>query len=260
MIGVTQLLNTNLNTVPNSEAQPFTSFADVSTNATSNGFYWINDGTRTRQYYFCVDGSECGNNSGAWARIDSTWATLGGHGGEPAPGYPKFTSDGTIGIACLNNNGGTYSSVHGGARTSSNTPFKMKRFIISNLSLTSNGTWGGVTFPNTRFYVHADASQTWAMTNPNASHYPGWHPKTIWGDLQNSSSTNNIVYLLQQSTPPTSTVNINQSLAPYGFAQGIVYNIPSSYHNADLIWMLGHGSYSSGENRPAEMKIWFQHD
>lgn len=260
MIGVTQLLNADMNVSPNSEASPFTSFADVYANATGNGFYWMNDGTRTRQYYFCVDGSECGNTSGAWARIDATWASLGGHGGEPASGYPIFNNDGTIGIACVNNGGGSYSSSHGGARASSNDPLKMKRFIISNLSLTSNGSWGGVTFPNTRLYIHRDADQTWAMTNPNASHYPGWYPHTNWGDQQNSGVNENVVYLLQQIAPPTSTVNINQSVSPYGFAQGIVYNIPSSFHNDDLIWMLGHGSYSSGQNRPASMKIWFQHD
>lgn len=258
MIGVTQLLSRPLATIPNTQSNPYTSFADVASNESTNGFYYLNDGTRTRRYYFCVDGSECGNTSGAWARIDATWASLGGDGAEPAPGYPIFDNDGTIGIACVNGSG--YSSSHGGARASSNDPLKMKRFIISNLSLTSNGTWGGVTFPNTRLYFHRDADQTWAMTNPGADHYPGWFPQTGTGDQQNSSINANVVYLIQQSTPPTSTVNINQSVAPYGFAQGIVYNIPSAFHNDDLIWMLGHGSYSSGANRPASMKIWFQHD
>lgn len=259
MIGVTQLLSRPLATIPNTQSNPYTSFADVASNESTNGFYYLNDGTRTRRYYFCVDGSECGNTSGAWARIDATWASLGGHGGEPASGYPIFNNDGTIGIACVNNGGGSYSSSHGGARASSNDPFKMKRFIISNLSLTSNGTWGGVTFPNTRLYIQPDSIQTWAMTNPNASHYPGWYPHTMWGDSVDSATTNNAVYLLQQSSPPTSTVTAPND-GSVGFAQGIVYNVNSSYHNQDLIWMLGHGSYSSGQNRPASMKIWFQHD
>lgn len=258
MIGVTQLLSRPLATIPNTQSNPYTSFADVASNESTNGFYYLNDGTRTRRYYFCVDGSECGNSSGAWARIDATWASLGGERAT-ATGYPIFNNDGTMGITCLNGGGG-YSSNHGGARVSSNTPFKMKRFIISNLSLTSNGTWGGVTFPNTRIYIHTDATQTWAMTNPAADHYPGWFPQTGTGDLANSGGSGEAVYLLQSSTPPTSTVNISQSNNPYGFAQGIVYNIPSSFHNDDLIWMVGQGSYSSGANRPASMKIWFQHD
>ena len=259
MIGVTQLLSRPLASIPNTQSNPYTSFADVASNESTNGFYYLNDGTRTRRYYFCVDGSECGNSSGAWARIDATWASLGGHGGEPASGYPIFNNDGTIGIACVNNGGGSYSSSHGGARASSNDPFKMKRFIISDLSLTSNGTWGGVTFPNTRLYIQRDSIQTWAMTNPNASHYPGWYPHPNWGDLVNSATSNNAVYLLQSGTVPTSTVTAPNN-GTVGFAQGIVYNVNSSHHNHDLIWMLGHGSYSSGQNRPASMKIWFQHD
>lgn len=258
MIGVTQLMASPLAVIPNSQANPYNSFADVASSETTNGYYWIIDSAgRVRNYYFCVDGSECGNTSGAWARIDSTWATLGGHGGEPAPGYPKLTSDGTIGIACLNNNGGSYSSNHGGARVSSNTPFRMKKFILSNLSLTSNGTWGGVTFPNTRLYIQPDSIQTFAMTNPNASHYPGWYPSTNWGDLVNNATGNNAVYLIQQASPPTSTVTAPNN-GSVGFAQGIVYNVNSTYHNQDLIWMLGHGSYSSGQNRPANLKFWFQ--
>lgn len=257
MIGTTQLLNSNLNVVPNSQALPFSSFANVYSSVSQNGYYWINDGTRTRRYYFCVDGSECGNTSGAWARIDATWATLGGHGGEPASGYPKFTNDGTIGIACVNTGG--YSSNHGGARTSSNTPFKMKRFIISNLNLTANGTFGGVSFPNTRLYFQLDSLQTYAMTSPSSSHYPGWQPSTGWGDAVSYATSNTAVYLLQQSTVPTSAVTAANN-GSQGYAEGIVYNVNSTYHNQDLIWMLGHGSYDAGANRPAEMKIWFQHD
>lgn len=255
MIGTTQLVSGPLVVVPNSQGNPYTSFANVYANESSNGFYWINDGVRTREYYFCLDGSESGNSNGAWARIDSTWASLGGAGGEPYTGYPVFDSSGNIGTACRNSGG--YSGSHGGARVSSNTPFRMKRFIFSNLSLTSNGTWGGVTFPNTRVAFQDANYQTYAMTNPNSSHYPGWYPSTGWGDAV--SAANLAVYIRQDGTVPTSTVTAttNQTM---GIAGGIIYNISSSYHNTDLVWMIGQASYSSGQNRPINCKIWFQHD
>lgn len=262
MIGVTQLLNSRLTDYsgPGSTASdPFTSFSQVASAGLSNGYYYYNDGQRTRQYYFDVDGTENGVGSGAWARIDATWATLGGEGGEPAPGYPQFDSDGTIGIACLNNNGGTFSANHGGARTSSNTPFRAKAMAFSNMSFTSNGSWGGVTFPNARLHIQDDAVQTFTMTNPNASYYPGWYPDTRWGDTLVWNGTGNLAYLRQDGTVPTSTTSFPTD-GSIGFAQGIKYNLASSAHNKDLIWSLGVGSYSAGENRPVSMKMWFQHN
>lgn len=260
MIGITQLINSGLTGYAGpgvSSSDPFTSFSQVNSSGLDNGYYYYNDGVRTREYYFDVSGTENGVGSGAWARIDATWATLSLPAGEPYSGYPIFNNDGTAAIACAN--AGGYSSNHGGARVASNTPFRAKAMAFSDMSFTSNGTWGGVTFPNARLHIQDDAVQTFAMTNPSASHYPGWYPSTGWGDTLNWNGAGNVAYLRQDGSVPTSTTSFSTD-GTKGFAQGIKYNLASSAHNKDLIWSLGVGSYLDGQNRPVSMKMWFQHD
>lgn len=260
MIGVTQLINSKLTEYAGpgtSSSDPFTSFSQVNSSGIANGYYYYNDGVRTREYYFDVSGTENGVGSGAWARIDATWATLSLPAGEPYSGYPIFNNDGTAAIACANPGG--YSNNHGGARVASNTPFRAKAMAFSDMSFTSNGTWGGVTFPNARFHIQDDAVQTFAMTNPGADHYPGWSPQASTGDTLNYNGAGDVAFLRQTGTVPTSTTSFSTD-GSIGFAQGIKYNLASSAHTKDLIWSLGVGSYLDGQNRPVSMKMWFQHD
>ena len=66
MIGINQLLNTNLDPPAHdgqSEASAYISYEQVAADSGSNGLRWFNDGTRTRQMYFDLDGSENGTSS-----------------------------------------------------------------------------------------------------------------------------------------------------------------------------------------------------
>ena len=72
MIGVTQLLSNPLTLGEQcTEDNPFTTHQQLADSGLSDGLYYFNDGTRTRQLYFSVDGTAAGQSTGGWARYDN---------------------------------------------------------------------------------------------------------------------------------------------------------------------------------------------
>ena len=121
MIGVTQLVNSNLDPPSydgQSAATAYISYDQVANDNGSNGLRWFNDGTRTKQMYFDIDGTENGTGTAGWARWDNN---VGGQysGSECVLADTGITSDGLLSIRASNSPTGAYagqsnySSSHG---------------------------------------------------------------------------------------------------------------------------------------------------
>jgi len=191
----------------------------------SNGTYYVNDGTRTRQYYVDLDGSEAG--AAGYYRLDSTWASIYS-GAACISGGGTLSSTGRLLVNTDNGGGG--SSAHGGCGVSVYTPFRADTIRMRDVSLTGLSNCGGVDFPDMSFelIVAAGSSHTGSFTDYN---YPGWD----W-----------------EGTISSKELDLTQ-----GF--GNIYN-DASYTVTDQDYFLhcGVASYGSCTNRPCEVQVWFK--
>ena len=257
MIGVTQLLNSELNapdTIGLTAADAFTSHDQVAASGQANGTYYFNDGTRTRQYYFDVDGTES-NSEGGWARWDPSWATWY-YGRECS--IANVSSDGLIDSKAGASNVG--SSQHSGCGVWSNELFKCQYVTVSDVNLDGASY---ASYPPYVYLVNAasDAFPTVNNGSGGNSYYPGNAPYGAF-TLE--------LYIIKQDpygtarpSPTTATTHNYQGAGNPGwsFVAGHKYNLGTK---ADRKIWNGSSDYSGTYNdgyQPAKRgryKVWFK--
>ena len=257
MIGVTQLLNSDLYapaTMGLTAATAFTSHDQVAASGQANGTYYFNDGTRTRQYYFDVDGTES-NSEGGWARWDPSWATWY-YGRECS--IANVSSDGLIDSKAGASNVG--SSQHSGCGVWSNELFKCQYVTVSDVNL--DGT-SYASYPPYVYLVDAasDAFPTVNNGSGGNSYYPGNAPYGAF-TLE--------LYIIRQDpygsarpSPTTATTHNYQGTGNPGwaFVAGAKYNLGTKADRK--IWNGSSdysGTYADGY-QPAKRgryKVWFK--
>ena len=256
MIGTTQLVNSGLlvpDTLGLTAATAFTSHDQVAASGQANGFYYFNDGTRTRQYYFDVDGSES-NSEGGWARWDSTWATWY-YGRECA--IADLSSDGLIDNKAGANAVG--SSQHTGCGVWSNELFKCQYITVSDVNI--DGT-SYASYPPYVWLVDAASDAFPTVNNGTGGHtyYPGNTPYGAY-TLELYIIKRDPYYTASPSPTTASNHNYNTSSSSWAFVNGAKYNLGSK---ADRKLWNGSSDYSgtyADGYQPAKRgryKVWFK--
>ena len=243
-------------------ATAFISYDEAVLNGTTNGLYYLNDGTRTRQYYFDLDGTENGTGTAGWTRIDSSIATpyLGQECTSSAAG---ITANGVISVQAQAN-GGLGTGQHGGCGTGFNSTYiKASKFAFSNIS-------GAAAYPKNSYFAVMDSPtllrSDWYGNQPGNGgyYYPGAYifpnPAAVcpgfgcYSMYVGTSVSSSIL-------PPTNVTSLSNS-ANYGQnggttyypAQGYVYDL---YNTLDRIVHIGQMTYPS--NGPLfSLKAWFK--
>lgn len=258
MMGVTQLLNSGLlapETLGLTAATAFTSHDQVAASGQANGFYYFNDGTRTREYYFDVDGSES-NSEGGWARWDPSWATWY-YGRECT--IANVSTDGLIDSKAGGNN--WTSSQHSGCGIWSNELFKCQYITFSDINM------DGTSYASYPPYVRLcdAASDNFPTANGTAVsgweyYYPGRQPK--------GSYTMELLVIKRSpygndDPHPNTVTNHNYSVANSGFpfVAGYKYNLGTKADRK--LWTGGSdysGTYADGYQPPkrGRYKVWFK--
>ena len=265
MIGVTQMLSGPLKEATGTQSAPFTSHADVASSGLSDGYYYLNDGTRTRQYYFSVDGTAAGQTTGGWARIDSTSMPNPYSGQECASGSGTITSDGTIKVRATSN-GGCGSTSHGGCGVGWNSTYFKARYIsLTDYTGATNSGTGSNDWADSMYLYINDSPTTlrsdWCGNAPgNGSYYyPGAY--AFYGsqgaNLSLLLGNANSYPTTYASFPATSGSNSsNYSLNSNGYyridARG--YDL---WNTADRILHVGQSVYQ-GTNNEVSFKLWFK--
>lgn len=263
MIGVTQLLSRPLGVEEQgTQSNPFTSHADVAASGLPDGRYYFNDGTRTREYYFSVNGTAAGQTTGGWARIDSTSMPNPYSGQECVSGSGTITSDGTIKVRATSN-GGYGSTSHGGCGTGYNSDYFKARYIcITDFSGTTNT--GSAWYNTTYLYLYDSPTLLRSDWSGNQSgngsyYYPGAYafpnPSTGTQSLQlaNANSYGTSVPSSPASSGATSA-NYDLSGGYYRFFTNTIYDL---YNTNDRIMHVGQSVYQ-GSNSEVSFKLWFK--
>jgi hypothetical protein len=258
MIGITQLLNSKL-TPPtflgDTAETAFTSYDQVAASGQANGLYYFNDGTRTRQMYLDVDGTENGTGTGGWARIDSSIGTpyLGQECTSSAGG---ITANGLISVQAKTTPLGT--SAHGGCGTGFNSTYvKARKFALSDISSNSNPS-----YKTTYFAVYTSPTtmrSDWYgnQTNNGGYYYPGAYafPNPVSAVWQLYNYTNN------GTQPPANVTSLANSAngefnggVRYGMFTGVVYDL---FDTQDRVIHIGQSTYPN-TNTLFSMKVWFK--
>lgn len=264
MIGVTQMLSGPLQEASGTQSSPFTSHEDVAASGLSDGYYYFNDGTRTRQYYFSVDGTAAGQTTGGWARIDSTSMPNPYSGQECVSGSGTITSDGLIKVRAASN-GGLGSSNHGGCGTGYNSTYFKARYISLTNYTGSTNTGAGNGWADSMYLYINDSPTTYRsdwygnQSGNGGYYYPGAY--AFYGP-----SGDNLSLLLSnaQSYPTTyasfpATSGSNSS--NYSLNGGGYYRVSSRgydlWNTADRILHVGQSVYQ-GTNSEVSFKLWFK--
>ena len=261
MIGTTQLLNSNIiapDTLGLTAETAFTSYTQVASSGQANGTYYFDDGTRTRQYYFDVDGSETGASEGGWARWDASWITWY-YGRE----CTVNTIDSNGLITSKAGGSGHGSSQHSGCGIWANDLFKAQYMTFSDLDLDDTS------YASYPMYVTLCASSDAAFptVNQTQSGQPSWE-HYYPGRVPPGSYTNQLSvieytpYYTAAAHPNTHTNNNYQTNSTsYRFVAGYKYNLGTK---ADYKLWLGSSDYSGTFEdgyQPAKegaFKVWFK--
>ena len=259
MIGVTQLLSTGqiASTAPDGSASdPFTDFAQIAASGLADGRYYLNDGTRTREYYMSIDGTAAGQSTGGWARIDSTSMGSNYSGQECYSGTGTIDSNGLMKVRAVSN-GGLGSSVHGGCGVGyNNTYFKARKICFSDV----NGTGSSYNYSFFYFYFSPTTLRSDWYGNQSGNggyHYPGAYAFPTNGEALVSHMSNYTSY----SYPNSNVTSLAQSVqfAHNGnnhsrIGTGYIYDF---FTTQDMIFHLGQSSYP-GTNSQFSCKMWFK--
>lgn len=265
MIGVTQMLSGPLKEVTGTQSSPFTSHQQVADSGLADGYYYLNDGTRTRQYYFSVDGTAAGQSTGGWARIDSTSMPNPYSGQECVSGSGTITSDGTIKVRATSA-GGIGSGSHGGCGTGYNSTYFKARYIsLTNYTGAANSGTGSNDWADSMYMYLYDSPtllrSDWAgnQSGNGSYYYPGAYafPNPDTGTRSLLLSNANSYPTTYASFPATSASNSsNYSLNGNGY-----YRVSERgydlWNTADRILHVGQSVYQ-GTNSEVSFKLWFK--
>ena len=261
MIGVTQMLSGPLKEADGTQSAPFTSHADVAASGLPDGRYYFNDGTRTREYYFSVNGTAAGQSTGGWARIDSTSMPNPYSGQECVSGSGTITSDGLIKVRATSN-GGCGSSSHGGCGVGWNSTYFKARYI-SLTDFTGTANTGSAWYNSTYIYIN-DSPTTlrsdWCGNAPgNGSYYyPGAYAfysgsNTLALLLANANSYPT-TYASFPATSASTSANYSLNSGGYYRTSERGYDL---WNTADRILHVGQSVYQ-GSNSEVSFKLWFK--
>lgn len=267
MIGVTQLLSGAVSPGAGSEDTPFTSYADAASSGLPNGMYYLNDGTRTREMYLDIDGTENGTGTGGWARWDDNIDPNYYNGTECILADSGIASDGTMSVRSSNYPTGIYSSQsnhstnHGacGLGTSS-TYVKASKLAFSDPVFTNAASY----YKNSRFYVYKSPetlrTDWYGNQSGNAgSYYPGVSPFPTSGTHDHL-----LIYMLcnvnsptSSHAPPSTRTASNEASftnGTYKIVEGYEYPLGGTY---DMIFHFGQINYN-GNGYKHSFKMWFK--
>tara|TARA_B110000211_G_scaffold227701_1_gene282893 strand:+ start:1215 stop:2153 length:939 start_codon:yes stop_codon:yes gene_type:complete len=237
-------------------ATAFISYDEAVLNGTTNGLYYLNDGTRTRQYYFDLDGTENGTGTVGWTRIDSSIATpyLGQECTSSAAG---ITANGLITVQAQTSplGGGSW----GGCGTGFNSTYiKARKFALSNISSNSSPSYKTSYFAayNSPTVLRSDWYGNQAGNGgyyyPGAYPFPVTVPSPPWVLYNYTSNTT------QPPANPTSLANSANAeyngQVRYGMFSGTAYDL---FDTQDRIIHVGQSTYPSTA-ATFSMKIWFK--
>jgi len=258
MIGVTQLLSKPLSYIPGNGTQgnPFTSYEEVASSSQPNGVYYFDDGTRIRQMYLDIDGTENGTGTRGWARIDSSIGTpyLGQECTSSAAG---ITANGLITVQAQTTPLGSGS--HGGCGTGFNSTYiKARKFAMSNISSNSSPSYKTTYFAVVTSPTTLRSDWYGNQSGNGGYYYPGAYlftnPAGAAWQLYNYTSNS-----LQ---PPTNVTSLANSAngefnggVRYGMFTGVVYDL---FDTQDRTIHIGQSTYP-GTNTLWSAKIWFKY-
>jgi len=270
MIGVTQLLSRPLSiTIPaGTQSDPFTSYEQVAGSGYSNGLYYFDDGTRTRQMYFDIDGTENGTNTKGWARWDTNIDSNYYEGTECVLADSGIDSNGIISIRAGVTPTGDYagnsnhSSAHGGCGIGSNSAYvKASKLAFSNTSFTSAST----SYRYSRFQVYKSPEtlrSDWRFNQSGncGNHYAGYCP------FPTSNTTDNMILYMHinvvspnsSHAPPSTRTAANESSFTDGTYKPVTGYEYSLGETADIIFHFGQISYPSASYKHS-LKVWFKY-
>ena len=270
MIGVTQLINSNLEATDAlglTAATAFTSHQQVASSGQGDGVYYFNDGTRTRQYYFSVDGTAAGQSTGGWARWDTNVDPNYYQGTECILADSGIASDGTISVRSSNYPTGIYSSQpnfsvsHGACGIGSvNQYVKASKIAFSDPVFTNASSY----YKNSRFYVYKSPETLRTDWYGNQSGNCGsYYPGTCVFPTSNTAD-NLLLYMAlnidNPGTPyaPPSTRNASNEASfkdgTYKILEGYEYLLGGTY---DILFHFGQINYS-GNGYKHSFKLWFK--
>ena len=253
MIGITQLLNSNLDPPAHdgqSESSAYISYEQVAADSGSNGLRWFNDGTRTRQMYFDIDGSENGTGTAGWARWDSN---IGGQyeGGQCILADTGITSAGLLSIRAGNYPTGIYagqsdqSGSHGGCGIGGGNYVRANKIAFSDIYFPGHTGY----YKSNRFYVYSSPiTLSGAFTRYTSAHYPGT------AALPSATTPANDLYMNSTSSPNPDSSYVAANKSNYGIKNGYVYHLNG---DTDKLFHWGQINYST-TNSKVQMKVWFK--
>ena len=236
-------------------ASAFTSYDNAVASGQANGVYYFNDGTRTRQYYLDIDGTENGTGTGGWSRIDSSIATpyLGQECTGSAGG---ISSNGSISVQAQTS--GLGSGSHGGCGTGFNSTYiKARKFAMSNISTNSTPSYKTVYFAVVTSPTTLRSDWYGNQSGNGGYYYPGAYLFTnpVSAAYQLYNYTNNTLQ------PPTNVTSLANSAnaefnggVRYGMFTGVAYDL---FDTQDRTIHIGQSTYPN-TNSLWSAKIWFK--
>lgn len=267
MIGVTQLFANKLVAQPGSADLPFTSYEQVASSGLPNGLYYFNDGTRTREMYFDIDGTENGTGTGGWARWDTNIESNYYQGAECILADSGIASDGTISVRSgLSTTApythGNYSSSHGSCGIGTNSTYvKASKLAFSDPVFTNAASY----YKNSRFHVYKSPETLRSDWYGNQSgncgtYYPGTcaFPTSGTNDHQLIYMALNVNSPTSSHAPPSVRNSSNEASftdGTYKIVEGYEYPLGGTY---DIIFHFGQINYN-GNGYKHSFKLWFKY-
>jgi len=271
MIGVTQLINTKLDSSSpdGTQGNPFTSYSEVAASGLPNGTYYFDDGTRTREMYLDIDGTENGTGTGGWARWDTSIDQNYYKGSECILADSGIASDGTLSVRSSNYPTGVYSSqsnystVHGACGIGTEDQYvKASKLAFSDPVFTNAASY----YKNSRLYIYKSPETLRTDWRGNqsgncGSYYPGTCAFPTSGHNDN---THLLMYMIfnvnspNASHAPPSTRNASNEASfldgTYKIVEGYEYPLGGTH---DIIFHFGQINYS-GNGYKHSFKLWFK--
>lgn len=272
MIGVTQLLSKPLSAVSligSTADTAFTSYSEIASSGQPNGLYYFNDGTRTRQMYLDIDGTENGTGTGGWARWDTNIDSSYYQGTECILADSGIDSNGTISVRSSNYPTAPYAGIsnystnHGGCGVgTASTYVKASKIAFSDPVFQNAASY----YKNSRFYIYKSPEtlrSDWRGNQPGncGNHYAG---TCVFPTSGHGDTTNLLMYMAlnvnsptSSHAPPASRNSSNEASfldGTYKIVEGYSYQLGET---ADILFHFGQINYN-GNGYKHSFKMWFK--